>query len=192
MDSLIYKTQPTKKSQTNKKSIKMFALKIILILYQISIGYSFQYQNHIPELVKDLILVDQTPSMVITTNSWNLKIISEIQTKYLIPIKFNFLNDRETQKNLKTFLVDLNTENGIQFVRNINKIYFRHPNRWIIINKIDETDEILSELEVLPDSNVIIVDFLGDENFKLQQGKLQITNYNLIQILIPTKKSLQD
>lgn len=178
MDSLIYKTQPTKKSQTNKKSIKMFALKIILILYQISIGYSFQYQNHIPELVKDLILVDQTPSMVITTNSWNLKIISEIQTKYSIPIKFNFLNDRETQKNHKTFLVDLNTENGIQFVRNINKIYFRHPNRWIIIKKIDKTDEILSELEVLPDSNVIIVDFLGDENFKLQQGKLQITNFN--------------
>lgn len=162
----------TKKSQTNIKSIKMFALKIIFLLYQLSIGYSFEYQNLIPELVKDLILVDQTPSMVITTNSWNLKIISEIQQKYSIPIKFNFLNNQETQKNHKTFLIDFNTKNGIQFVRNVDKSYFRHPNRWIIINKIDKTDELLSELEILPDSNVIIVDFLGDGIIKLQQGKI--------------------
>lgn len=180
MDSLYIKLTEYEKNhkqieRKSSQSNKMFVPKIIFLLYQISIGYSFEYLNFIPELVKDLILVDQTPSMVITTNSWNLKIISEIQKKYSIPIKFNFLNEKENQKHHKTFLADLNTEIGIQFVKNVDKFYFRHPNRWIIINNINKTDEdffTMNELAVLPDSNLVIVDFIGIGKCKLQQGNI--------------------
>lgn len=161
----------------------MFALKIIFLFYQFSIGYSFEYTNFIPELVKDLIFVDQTPSMVITTNSWDLKIISEIQKKYSIPIKFSFVGEMEIRKYHTTFLADLNTSNGIRFVKSVDKLYFRHPYRWIIINKVNETDDdviTIEELAVLPDSNVVIVDFIGDGNCILQQiYKIELTWTNI-------------
>lgn len=174
----------------------MFVPKLILLLYQISIGLSFEYQKFIPTLVKDLIMVDHTPSMVITTNSWNLKIISELQRNHSIPLRFSPLTEKDNRKFQTTFLADLNTEKGIRFVRNIEKNYFRHPYRWIIIDKMNQTDEesiTSKELLLLPDSNVVIVNFMdADGNCKLYQGNPKICWKKMLITFIVFPKSLQD
>lgn len=70
------------------------------------------------------------------------------------------------------FAVDMNCEESIQFLTKTNKMYFRHPFRWILI---DGNSEVFEHLHLLPDNNVILAEFDTARNrYSLVQGEYSL------------------
>lgn len=68
--------------------------------------------------------------------------------------------------NTQWFLIDMLCESSSNFLSKVDEKYFAHPYRWLII---DANVEIIQNLQLLPDSNVIISN-LKQNQYILKQG----------------------
>lgn len=125
-------------------------------------------------LISDLIRNEGIDAVLWLKNCWQKQQNIKFNKLSPVPIEMtknsleiNTIYDDESNK--LWIFVDMECNDSAAFLKNVNQSYFAHPFRWIIADANDE----LEKLNLLPDSNVILVHFDEiQQKYTLKQGKL--------------------
>lgn len=154
-----------------------FRILSIIAIVQLSSIYclsEFERRVSLTKLVQDIIKNENVPSVLFANICWN-KYDQQILSRTFgnsakVNENFNSFDLRFDEATNKIwFFIDMHCNGADHFLRNLNQKYFAHPFRWIIT---DGTEQTIVDLHLLPDSNVILVNFDDSQNqYILNQGK---------------------
>lgn len=139
----------------------------------------------VSNLIRDVLDNDDKHSSIWMKNCWpkieTLKFLKSTNRSYMLlqnPIESDVAWDEYQRRYHNVwFVVDVNCVESIQFLINMNKMYFRHPFRWILI---DGNNDLLEHLHLLPDNNVIMAEFdMVRHRYLLIQGEDLCKKYYL-------------
>lgn len=128
------------------------------------------------KLVQDIIKNERVPSVLFANVCWNKNdqqiLLRNFGSAVWINANFNSFDLRLKESTNKVwFLVDMHCVGADRFLRNLDPKNFAHPYRWIIAETAEQTIVDL-DLDLLPDSNVILVNLDDSQNnYALKQGK---------------------
>lgn len=163
---------------------KMPAFPKLLVFASLCVDFQFIFisadrnrNGIVSSLIRDVLDNEDKHSCFWMKSCWpkfeTLKLLRSTNRSYVLlqnPIRSDVAWD-EYQRYYHNvwFGVDMNCEESIQFLANTNKMYFRHPFRWILI---DGNSDIFEHLHLLPDNNVIWAQFdMARNRYSLVQGK---------------------
>lgn len=151
-----------------------FSNIIVFLVFFVQFSYCFSSGTVVGKLVHDILSGERSPAVISARICWGKS--DQMAFVNELPFMIQFVQSSADLRQINAdqinkfyFFADMNCSGSRSFLTSMDKHYFSHPFRWILMN---ENVDNLSSLPFLPDSNVMVATEMGNGSFELQQGRL--------------------